>query len=79
VTTDPHAPRSRALVESLEVRLLMAHHGRVPFIVQTNLVADQPGVAQTTDPNMVNPWGIAFGAPSPFWVNANGSGTSLVE
>ena len=26
--------------------------------IQHNLVADQPGVADVTDPNLVNPWGI---------------------
>ena len=27
---------------------------------QTNLTSDLPGVAQNMDPNLVNPWGIAF-------------------
>src|SRR5882724_5689955 len=26
--------------------------------VQTNLVSDIPGLATTTDPNLVNPWGL---------------------
>src|SRR5262245_57406607 len=25
--------------------------------IQTNLVSDVPGMAKTTDPNLVNPWG----------------------
>jgi hypothetical protein len=29
---------------------------------QENLVSDQPGVAQLTDPNMVNPWGMSRSA-----------------
>jgi len=32
-----------------------------------NLVADTPGVADFTDPNAVNVWGIAISATSPFW------------
>src|SRR6266446_4298633 len=46
---------------------------------QTNLVSDQPGVAQITDPNLVNPWGIAVGPNGgTLWVSDNGAGvTSL--
>jgi hypothetical protein len=32
---------------------------------QTNLVSDLPGLAVSMDPNLVNHWGIAFGATSP--------------
>jgi len=35
--------------------------------VQTNLVSDIPGLAQSTDPNLKNPWGLAGSATSPFW------------
>jgi uncharacterized protein (TIGR03118 family) len=43
-----------------------------------NLVADQPGVADHTDPNLVNPWGNAFSATIRFWVGNNGSSTSTL-
>jgi uncharacterized protein (TIGR03118 family) len=46
--------------------------------VQTNLASDQMGVAQFTDTNLVNPWGIAASASSPFWLGVNGSGVSLL-
>jgi uncharacterized protein (TIGR03118 family) len=46
--------------------------------VQTNLASDQSGVAPTTDANLVNAWGIAASATSPFWIGANGSGTSVL-
>ncbi len=46
--------------------------------VQTNLASDQPGVAPVTDPNLVNAWGIAASSSSPFWIGANGSGTSVL-
>ena len=39
-----------------------------------NLVSDQAGVAMLQDTNLVNAWGISFGATSPFWVSANGTG-----
>jgi uncharacterized protein (TIGR03118 family) len=44
--------------------------------VQTNLVSDIPGLAQVTDPNLVNPWGISFGGMSPFWVSNQGTNTT---
>lgn len=46
--------------------------------IQHNLVADQPGVADVTDPNLVNPWGISFSATSPFWISNNGKGNSTL-
>ena len=46
--------------------------------VQTNLASDQSGVAPTTDANLVNAWGIAASSTSPFWIGANGSGTSVL-
>ena len=42
--------------------------------VQTNLVSNQSGVAQVTDPNLINPWGISFSTGSPFWVSNQGVG-----
>ena len=30
------------------------------FYAQTNLVSDLPGLAEFTDPNLVNPWGMAL-------------------
>jgi uncharacterized protein (TIGR03118 family) len=39
---------------------------------QVNLVSDIPGLAQLTDPAVVNPWGISFGATTPLWVANNG-------
>jgi uncharacterized protein (TIGR03118 family) len=45
--------------------------------VQTNLVSDLATVgAVTVDPNLKNAWGIARSAASPWWVNAEGTGTS---
>jgi len=45
---------------------------------QINLVSDVPGLAAHTDPNLVNAWGIARSATSPWWVNSAGKGLSLV-
>jgi uncharacterized protein (TIGR03118 family) len=46
--------------------------------VQNNLVSDLPGMAAQTDPNLVNPWGLAASASSPFWISNNHSGTSTL-
>jgi uncharacterized protein (TIGR03118 family) len=40
---------------------------------QTNLVSDLPGLAQLTDPDLVNPWGLAAGPTTPVWVADNGT------
>ena len=40
------------------------------------LASDQPGVALSTDPQLVNAWGIAASPTSPFWIGSNGSGVS---
>lgn len=45
---------------------------------QTNLISDRPGVAANTDPNLVNPWGLAQTATGPLWVSDNGTGKSTV-
>ena len=38
----------------------------------TPLVSDIPGVAPSTDPDLVNAWGLARSATSPWWVADNG-------
>jgi uncharacterized protein (TIGR03118 family) len=45
---------------------------------QHNLVSDLLGVADYTDPNLVNPWGIASSPTSPFWVSNNHTGISTL-
>jgi uncharacterized protein (TIGR03118 family) len=44
----------------------------------TNLVSDVPGLAQVTDPNLVNAWGLARSATSPWWVADNGTDLSTL-
>ena len=45
---------------------------------QTNLVSDVPGMAQFTDPDLVNPWGLISSSNSPWWVADNGTGLSTL-
>jgi uncharacterized protein (TIGR03118 family) len=47
-------------------------------VTQENIVADQAGKANATDPVLKNAWGLAFNPAGPAWVSANGSGTSQV-
>lgn len=45
----------------------------------TLLVANQASAgAQTVDANLVNGWGVAFGATSPVWVSNQATGTSTL-
>ena len=47
--------------------------------LQTNLVSDEASLApKTVDPNLVNPWGVAFFPDGPFWVSDNGKGVSTL-
>lgn len=45
---------------------------------QSNLVSDMSGLAASTDPNLINPWGIAFSPSGPFWIADNNSGKSTL-
>ena len=45
---------------------------------QHNLISDLPGSGEHRDPNLVNPWGIAYGPGGPFWIADNHTGVSTV-
>jgi uncharacterized protein (TIGR03118 family) len=45
---------------------------------RVNLISDIDGVARITDPNLVNPWGMAASPTSPLWVNDNGADVSTL-
>jgi uncharacterized protein (TIGR03118 family) len=45
---------------------------------QTNLVSDVPGLANNTDPNLKNPWGVSFSATSPFWTSDQVTGRATL-
>jgi uncharacterized protein (TIGR03118 family) len=45
---------------------------------QTNLVSNTAGVANTTDPELLNPWGISILPGQDFWIANNNSGTSTL-
>jgi uncharacterized protein (TIGR03118 family) len=45
---------------------------------QNNLASNIPGLAHFTDPNLVNPWGVAHSSTSPFWIADDGTGLSTL-
>lgn len=45
---------------------------------QTNLVSNTAGVGKTTDPQLLNPWGISIFPGQDFWIANNNSGTSTL-
>jgi len=67
-----------AFMVAVTPMLLLAAPSPGNSFVQHNLVSDIPGLASYTDPSLVNPWGVAFSAKSPFWINDNGMGLSTL-
>src|SRR5438046_3891378 len=63
----------RPVLEGLEDRCLLSGG-----FAQINLASDVPGLARVTDPNLVNPWGVAYSPTGPFWFAENGRGVSDV-
>ena len=54
-------------------------HGPDNRFSQTNLVSDLSTVgAQIVDPNLKNPWGLAFGPTTPLWVADNGTSVATL-
>jgi uncharacterized protein (TIGR03118 family) len=62
----------------LAAALFAAIPARASSFTVTNLVSDELGVGAITDPNLVNAWGIATSATSPFWIGSNGTGLSTI-
>jgi uncharacterized protein (TIGR03118 family) len=49
--------------------------GAAPY-VQTDLVSDLTGLAQLTEPELVNPWGVSHTGTSPIWTSNQGTSTA---
>src|SRR5882724_4147556 len=53
--------------------------GKDDFVYKRrSLVSDLKGQGATLDPNLKNPWGIAFGGAGPFWIADNKTGVSTL-
>lgn len=71
--------RAFAMVAAATMGLFIGHLSEAQAAyVQTNLVSDLPGLAVHTDSNLVNLWGIASSATSPFWIADNHTGVSTL-
>ena len=60
------------------VAVLTAVPARADTYSNTNFQSDIPGVAPHTDPNLVNPWGMAASSSGTIWVSDNGTGVSTL-
>src|ERR1700757_190201 len=56
----------------------LAHAQAANSYTQSNLISDGSVTAQQTDTQLVNPWGVAIGQQTPFWINTAGTGLSEV-
>jgi uncharacterized protein (TIGR03118 family) len=62
---------------ALSLTLIAGSANAVEFTV-TNLVSDGAAPAVTTDPDLVNAWGLARSPTGPFWVSDAGTGLSTI-
>ena len=67
---------SMFLATALTLGLASPAHAQ--FYEQHNLVSDGAVAAPLVDPALVNPWGLAASATSPWWVSDNGTGKSTL-
>jgi hypothetical protein len=70
--------RDLAVLACIIVSTLLPDAALAGAFFQTNLTSDLPGFAANLDPNLVNPWGIAFGPSTPFWISDNRKGLSAL-
>lgn len=58
------------------------HHAASTTFTQTNLISDGSVPAQTTDPNLINPWGVSYGSigtGGEFWISDAGTGLTSID
>ena len=73
------------IVLAAALPLVPAARATTTMYFQTNLTSDIPGLADHTDSNLINPWGMAF-SDSPtantleraFWISDNGTNVSTL-
>jgi uncharacterized protein (TIGR03118 family) len=74
---------SIALISGTQKALVTANAsntaaGPSQFYAQHNLISDVPGLADHTDSNVVNAWGLDASPTSPWWIADNGSGKATL-
>jgi uncharacterized protein (TIGR03118 family) len=65
-----------ALSSTLALSLVSVSFGQ--HYAQTNLQANAPGVAEATDPQLVNSWGMARTSGSAWWVSDDATGVATL-
>jgi hypothetical protein len=65
-----------ALSSTIALSLASASFGQ--HYTQTNLQANAPGVAEASDPQLVNSWGLARTSGSAWWVSDNVTGVATL-
>jgi uncharacterized protein (TIGR03118 family) len=70
-------PRLAPMILAALPLTFLAGSASAQHYTQVNLVSNQPGAAHT-DTNLVNGWGIARSATTPWWVSDNGTGKSTI-
>ncbi|QSA97987.1 TIGR03118 family protein [Methylococcus sp. EFPC2] len=79
VSSSTRSLPGRLLVSACFAQLLtytLPVSAEIRFDVRT-LISDD-GSSGIADGNLVNGWGVSYGPTGPFWVSANGTGTSTV-
>jgi uncharacterized protein (TIGR03118 family) len=67
-------PLQSSMLAAVSVVALVGMAGEATAgYLQTNLVSDISGLAELTDPVLLNPWGVSHSAGSPVWVSDQGS------
>src|ERR1700744_2110076 len=66
------------LSAKLTLGISSSFQGQETGLMQTNLVSNTSGAATTTDPQLLNPWGISFLPGQDFWISDNNSGVSTL-
>ncbi|HSZ53088.1 MAG TPA: TIGR03118 family protein [Caulobacteraceae bacterium] len=69
---------SVVLAASLAAAAALGPGATAHAVTVTNLVSDGTVPAAWIDPNLINPWGIAYAPGGPFWVSDNNSGLSTL-
>ena len=63
---------------SAAVGISLALSAPAQFYHREDLLSDGFVPAENVNPNLVNPWGLAASATSPFWIASQGTGTSQI-
>jgi uncharacterized protein (TIGR03118 family) len=75
-----YANRESRVSASSEITVKAGSNAPGPsqFYAQHNLISDVAGVADHTDSNVVNAWGLDAGPTSPWWFSDNGRGKTTL-